>query len=249
MVAILLWTAVLVLLASRGLGDASATSALGVKSTAKEVVDLFGEGEYLKGKTAIVTGGNSGIGLETCKALASAGARVILCSRSVENANKALKREVYRPGHGGYRVSPKNSNIVVKQLDLADLNSVANFANDVLQSEERVDYLVLNAGVMMYPHLKYTKDDFEYTNACNHYGHFYLTSLLLPKMKRQKHPSRIISVSSAAHKLLNNNDTKVFDDFNFKTTPYCRKRAYCQTKLANVCSIFCTHYCIGLIIQ
>ena len=225
------------LLAQPAVADASSTSSsapLGVKSTAKQVIDRYGEGEYLRGRTAIVTGGNSGIGLETCKALASAGARVILCSRSVESAKKALKSEVYRRGKGGYRVSPDRSDIEIKQLDLADLNSVDCFARDILKSEDRIDYLILNAGVMKYPKLQYTKDGFEYTNACNHYGHFYLTSLLLPKMRRQRHPSRIIAVSSSAHKFLVKNDTKAFDDFNFKSTPYSPLYAYCQTKLANV---------------
>ena len=208
---------------------------LGARATSKQIIDRYGEGDYLRGRTAIVTGGNSGIGLETCKALASAGARVILCSRSVERAERALKREVYRRGKGGYRVPPERSDIEVKHLNLADLSSVERFAKDVLESEDRIDYLILNAGIMKYPELKYTKDGFEYTNACNHYGHFYLTSLLLPKMRRQKHPSRVISVSSSAHKFLSNhNGTNIFEDFNFKSTPYSGIRAYAQTKLANV---------------
>ena len=66
----------------------SQSSTLGSKSTAKQVIDTFGKGEYLSGKTAIVTGGNSGIGLETCKALASAGCRVILAARSIDAAAK-----------------------------------------------------------------------------------------------------------------------------------------------------------------
>ena len=70
----------------------SSNSALGKRSTAKEVIEHFKQD--LKGKVAIVTGGNSGIGLETCKALAYAGARVVLCSRSVENGNKAIKEEI-----------------------------------------------------------------------------------------------------------------------------------------------------------
>ena len=84
------------------MGNSSAK--FGKKTTAKEVIDAFGQGKYLSGKTAIVTGGNSGIGLETVKSLAYAGARVILCSRSVENGNKMVQEEIKKPGEGNYVV-------------------------------------------------------------------------------------------------------------------------------------------------
>ena len=77
------------------------------KSTAKEVVDKCGTGEYLKGKTAIVTGGNSGIGLETVKALASVGCRIILCSRSVSAGITSIDEEIKLPGEGNYTVTGK----------------------------------------------------------------------------------------------------------------------------------------------
>src|SRR5690349_10858952 len=98
-------------------------SGLGAKSTAKEVIEKFGKGQYLTGITAVVTGGNSGIGLETCKALLYAGARVILCSRSVAAGQKALDEEVAKAGHGGYTVDI-TKNVVVKELDLNSLKSV-----------------------------------------------------------------------------------------------------------------------------
>ena len=98
------------------------------------LLHAFGEGKYLTGKTAIVTGGNSGIGLETCKALAYVGARVILCSRSVENGLKAISDEIKLNGHGDYVVED-TSNIVVKPLDLMDLSSVKDFCVDVIKTE------------------------------------------------------------------------------------------------------------------
>jgi NAD(P)-dependent dehydrogenase (short-subunit alcohol dehydrogenase family) len=74
--------------------------------------------------------------------------------------------------------------VVVKQLDLADLTSVSAFAKDILASEQRIDYLILNAGVAGVP-LSYTKDGFEMQMGVNHFGHFALTDALLPKMKAQ----------------------------------------------------------------
>ena len=91
------------------------TEGLGSHSTAKEVVEACGEGEYLLGKTAIVTGGNSGIGLETCKALASAGCSVVLCSRSVEAGEQAVKTECLGMGEGGYQLTEEQAGRVQVQ--------------------------------------------------------------------------------------------------------------------------------------
>ena len=135
---------------------------LGCKSTALDVIKTFGEGKYLEGKTAIVTGGNNGIGLETCKALASAGCRVILCSRSVEKAEKAVAEEILKPGTGGYIVDDA-SKIIVKQLDLESFPSIKSFAEEYLQTEgdKTLDLLVLNAGIMATPKLEMTPSGFE----------------------------------------------------------------------------------------
>jgi len=120
---------------------------LGAKSTAKQVVEKFGKDDYLKGTTAVVTGGNSGIGVETCKALLFAGARVILCSRSVAAGQKAIDEEMAKPGHGNYTVDTKN--IVVRELDLNSLASVKAFCNQVLSEEDHIDMLICNAGIMV----------------------------------------------------------------------------------------------------
>ena len=92
----------------------------------------------------MITGGNSGIGLETCKAFASAGAKVILCSRSVQAGEKAVDDEVKAPGHGGYSV--QEPNIIVKQLDLARFDSVKALTDDIIATEPRIDFLIFNAG-------------------------------------------------------------------------------------------------------
>ena len=134
---------------------------LGRKSSAIDVIRSFGEGKFLVGKTAIVTGGNSGIGLETCKALSSAGCRVILCSRSKSAAEKALTEEIMRPGLGGYIVDDVN-NIIIKELDLENFSSIKSFADDFLTfNKGTLDFLILNAGIMAVPSLSYTKTGFE----------------------------------------------------------------------------------------
>lgn len=141
------------------MGNASSSDVMCYSSTSLDVVNKYGSGDYLKGRTAVVTGGNSGIGLETCKALASKGCRVVLCTRSIEAGEKAVLEEIKRPGHGKYTV--ESPNIVVKELDLSSLGSIKKFADDILATEERVDFLVLNAGIMAVPTLEYTEAGFE----------------------------------------------------------------------------------------
>lgn len=205
------------------------SNTLGKKSTALDVIKAFGEGKYLTGKTAIVTGGNAGIGLETCKALAYAGCRVILCSRSLDNAKKAIETEIMKPGIGKYVVDD-TSNIIIKALDLDSLKSIKTFADDILATESRIDLLVLNAGIMALPKLEFTSSGFEKQIGVNHFGHAYLTSLLRDKMVSQDFPSRIVCLSSVA----NNMGKIVADDLHFKNRPYSPWAAYGQSKLANI---------------
>lgn len=184
----------------------------------------------MTGKVAIVTGGNSGIGLETCKALASAGCKVYLCSRSIPAAEKAVEEEIEKEGLGGY-TAPK-TNIIVKALDLTKLGSIKAFAEDFVRSETRLDYLVLNAGVMAIKNLEYTEAGFEHQIAVNHFGHFYLTRLLLTKLTGVPDSAgRIVSLSSQAHQFHGID----FDDLHYKNgRKYVPWYAYCQTKLANI---------------
>lgn len=210
-------------------GFLSQSRKYGKTSTAKEIVDGHGGMNSLVGKTAIVTGGNSGIGLETCKVLAYAGARVILASRSVEAGTKAISDEIVKSGHGGYVSS--SDNIVVKQLDLASFQSIKDFAQDVIASEGEIDFLILNAGIMALPSLTRTSAGFESQVGVNHFGHFYLTSLLLPKITKQDSKCRIVSVSSMAHTM---GDVDISDLHFQNGRSYGAWSAYGQSKLCNI---------------
>lgn len=135
------------------------------------------------------------------KALAYAGARVILCSRSVKAGEAAIEHEVKQKGEGGYVVS--SPDIKVMQLDLNSLASIKNFATEFLKSEERLDGLILNAGIMATPKLERTEAGFEKQIGVNYYGHVYLIQLLLEKMKATKGTlSRIVFLSSIAHDMV-----------------------------------------------
>lgn len=172
----------------------------------------------LNGKTVLITGANTGIGKETAVDMASRGARVILACRDMTRANSAAEDIRKRSGNG---------NVVVKQLDLASLQSVRSLANDVLQNEDRLDILINNAGIMMCPKWK-TVDDFEMQFGVNHLGHFLLTNCLLDLLKKST-PSRIVNVSSLAHER-----GKIhFDDINLDKN-YEPQISYRQSKLANV---------------
>lgn len=172
----------------------------------------------LNGKTVIVTGANTGIGRETALNLAGRGARVILACKNLEKAQLAAEEIQKTTG---------NTKVFVKELDLASLKSVRNFAEDVHQSEDRVDILVNNAAIMRCPYWK-TQDGFEMQFGVNHLGHFLLTNLLLDMLERSQ-PSRIINVSSLAH-----TRGKIrFDDLQSEQE-YSPGPAYAQSKLANV---------------
>ena len=172
----------------------------------------------LDGKTAIITGGNTGIGKETAIDLAGRNARVILACRSVEKGEKAAVEVREKSG---------NDDVVFRQLDLASLASVRQFAATVLEEESRIDILVNNAGVMACPYSK-TEDGFEMQFAVNHLAHFLLTNLLLDRLKEAP-SARIVNVSSLAHM----NGKINFDDINFEKS-YEPWQAYGQSKLANI---------------
>ncbi|XP_073693217.1 retinol dehydrogenase 11-like [Garra rufa] len=172
----------------------------------------------LDGKTVLITGANTGIGKETAVDMAKRGARVILACRDMGRANKAADEIRKRSGNG---------NVVVKMLDLASLESVRALAKDVQQTEEKLDILINNAGIMMCPQWK-TEDGFEMQFGVNHLGHFLLTNLLLDLLKKST-PSRIVNVSSLAHE-----KGKIhFDDINLEKN-YDPVISYRQSKLANV---------------
>ena len=173
----------------------------------------------LHGKTVIITGGNTGIGKETAIDLAKRGAKVIIACRSMERGSKALKE--IQEGSGSV-------NVHLKVLDLASLKSVCLFADEVNSTEQRLDILINNAGVMMCPKWE-TEDGFEMQFGTNHLGHFLLTNLLLDMIKKSV-PSRIVTVSSMAHSWAKGIN---FEDINSEKS-YKPAIAYCQSKLANI---------------
>jgi NAD(P)-dependent dehydrogenase (short-subunit alcohol dehydrogenase family) len=168
------------------------------------------------GRTALITGANSGIGLEAARTLSHAGARVVMASRNTEKGEAAAAE---------IRASNPGAELEVRKLDLSSLDSVRAFAEGF--EEDRIDLLINNAGVMVPPYTK-TADGFELQLATNHLGHFALTGLLLDKLLATPH-ARVVTVSSTAHKM-----GKIkFDDLQ-RERSYSRWPAYGQSKLANL---------------
>jgi NAD(P)-dependent dehydrogenase (short-subunit alcohol dehydrogenase family) len=170
----------------------------------------------LAGRTAVVTGANSGIGLEAARELARKGARVVLACRDPGRASTALD-EIRRDQPG--------ASVEVQPLDLANLASVNQFAKGCLAENESLDLLVNNAGVMAIPRRE-TADGFEMQLGTNHLGHFALTGLLLQRLRPG---SRVVNVSSTAHRM----GRMRFDDLMGERR-YGKWRAYAQSKLANL---------------
>ncbi len=175
------------------------------------------------GRVAIVTGANSGIGLETARELARRGATVVLACRSAERAEAAL---------ADLRASVSDAGVLSMPLDLADLDSVRAFAERFESEFDRLDLLVNNAGVMMPPKSK-TKQGFELQLGVNHLGHFALTGLLLPRLIATA-GARIVSVSSQAHRQAQLD----FDDLDWTARRYKKMASYGDSKLANLLFTF-----------
>jgi NAD(P)-dependent dehydrogenase (short-subunit alcohol dehydrogenase family) len=159
------------------------------------------------GRTVVVTGGNSGLGLETARALAAAGARVVLAVRD--------------PARGSAAAAGLSGQVEVQRLDLADLSSVRGFA-DAWTGD--LDVLVNNAGIMAVPEAR-TADGFELQFGTNHLGHFALTNLLLPHLT-----DRVVTLSSGLH----TSGSIVLEDLNWQRRKYSATGAYAQSKLANL---------------
>lgn len=166
----------------------------------------------LSGKTAIVTGGYSGIGVETVRALDKAGADVCIPARDVKRAAEALQGIV----------SPEQ----IAPMDLSDLNSVRTFAADFAAQHDRLDILIANAGVMACPEQR-TPQGWEWQMAVNHFGHFTLVRELLPLLSAAG-GARLVTLSSIAHRL----SGMRFDDMHFQSDEYNKWVAYGQSKTA-----------------
>ena len=171
------------------------------------------------GKTALVTGANSGIGYQTALELARHGAHVLLGCRSQSKGAEALE---------GLKQEIPGASVELAILDLASLASVRTFAVTFLASSRALDLLVNNAGVMAPPTREATVDGFEKQMATNHLGHFALTGLLLPSLKLSAAP-RVVTVASLAH-LRGRID---FDNLQSERV-YHPRSAYAATKLANL---------------
>ncbi|AWT51931.1 SDR family NAD(P)-dependent oxidoreductase [Mycolicibacterium smegmatis] len=171
------------------------------------------------GRVAIVTGANTGLGLETAKALAAKGAHVVLAVRNLDKG-KAAVDWIAR--------SAPTADLELQQLDLGSLASVRAAADDLKGKFDRIDLLINNAGVM-WPPRQTTEDGFELQFGTNHLGHFALTGLLLDRMLTVP-GSRVVTVSSQGHRIL----AKIhFDDLQWERR-YNRVAAYGQSKLANL---------------
>lgn len=172
-----------------------------------------------KGKVAIVTGSSSGIGYEAARVLANKNAEVIIAVRNRVKGDAAVRK-----------IKAQNRNADVKEmiLDLASLKSVKQFADEFNKKYNRLDILINNAGVMIPPYSR-TDDGFELQFGTNHLGHFALTGQLMELLKTTPN-SRIVNVSSSAHKYGNIN----FSDLSWEKRKYKAWRAYGDSKIANL---------------
>ncbi|CAH1404336.1 unnamed protein product [Nezara viridula] len=152
----------------------------------------------MNGKTVIITGANSGIGLETTLDLAKRGARVIMACRNMLEAAK-VRNTIAREA--------KNDNVVVRKLDLSSVQSIREFAAEINWREPRLDVLIHNAGMANTFSKKVTEDGFEVTMMTNMFGPFLLTHLLIDLLKKSA-PSRIVVVASELYRLANVNMNK-----------------------------------------
>src|SRR5690348_10143136 len=172
-----------------------------------------------RGRLAVVTGANTGLGFETARVLAARGASVVLAVRDTEKGKAAAARIAgTAPG----------ANVMIQPLDLASLGSIRAAAAQLRAAHPRIDVLVNNAGVM-FPPRQATRDGFELQFGTNHLGHFALTGLLLEQMLPVP-GSRVVTVSSLAHRVRARIN---LDDLQSQRS-YSRAGAYGQSKLANL---------------
>ena len=171
-------------------------------------------GKDLTGKVAVVTGGYSGIGLETTRALAAAGAKVYVPVRNFDKAAETL-------------ATIKRGEVIPLSMDLGDFASIRRFVAEILEDETQIDLLINNAGIMACPEAR-VEGGWESQFGVNHLGHFLLTKGLLPALLAADAP-RVVCLSSIGHRRGGVN----FDDINFEKTPYDKWTAYAQAKTAN----------------
>ncbi|TMM45836.1 SDR family NAD(P)-dependent oxidoreductase [Qipengyuania marisflavi] len=186
----------------------------GFESTADQVL----ADQDLTGRTAFITGGYSGLGKETARAMAAKGAHVILSGRDATKLGAAADEIAVATG----------AKVDTLVCDLASLASIRSAAKDALARFDKIDLLINNAGVMACP-LSRTADGFEMQFGTNHLGHFLLTNLLMPLVEKGADP-RIVNLSSRGHHI----DQMHFNDPNYQDRDYEKWQAYGQSKTANV---------------
>jgi NAD(P)-dependent dehydrogenase (short-subunit alcohol dehydrogenase family) len=184
-------------------------SGFGAETTAEEIAS----GIDLRGKVCVITGGHSGIGLETTRVLTKAGAFVCVGARDLTKARKNLAN---------------TNKVQVVHLDLADPESVDRFAARVLNSHNVIHLLINNAGIMKPPTLMRNVRGYELQFATNHLGHFQLTARLWPAVKTAQ-GARVVTLSSIGHRYSGVD----LDDPNYLLRPYDKAAAYGQSKTAN----------------
>ena len=171
------------------------------------------------GRTAVITGANTGLGFETAAALAAHGARVVLAVRNLDKGKEAATR---------IGAAAPGAQVELQELDLTSLESVRSAAAQLRSDHERIDLLINNAGVMYTPKST-TKDGFELQFGTNHLGHFAFTGLLLDRLLPVA-GSRVVTISSIGHRI---RAAIHFDDLQWERR-YGRVAAYGQSKLANL---------------
>jgi NAD(P)-dependent dehydrogenase (short-subunit alcohol dehydrogenase family) len=193
------------------------------RPTALQIIKDEGVEGKLAGKVIVITGTSSGIGIETARALSLTGARLFLTARDLKKAKTALDG-IFEPGRHE-----------LIEMDNTSLDSVRAAGKAILQkSNNQVNILINNAGIMAIPKLEYTKDGFEMQFGVNHLAHFLLFELLKPALLASASPefsSRVVNLSSSAHHVAPINDS---GDYNFGKTEYNDWVSYGQSKTANI---------------
>lgn len=194
-------------------------SNFGATTTADEVLD----GIDLSGKLVVITGGASGLGQETARAMAAKGAQIVIPVRDMAKGEAAV---------ADIKGSVPDADIALMECDLGKLANIQAFAKAFLVQHDRIDVLINNAGVMACPHMT-TGDGLEMQFGTNHIGHFLLTNLLMPailKAAESGEGARIVNLSSRGHHF----DTVHFDDLHFEARDYDKWLSYGQAKTANI---------------
>lgn len=192
------------------------------RPTALQIIKDNGLEGKLVGKIAVVTGASSGIGVETARALAATGLRLILPVRSLDKAKEALKDFF----------DPERMEFV--DMDHSSLESVRDAARSILARTNKINILINNAGIMNVPQLEHSKDGFELQLATNHLSHFLFFVLLKPALlagSTSEFHSRVVNLSSDAHRHGGLNES---GNYNFENGKYSGYASYAQSKTANI---------------